>query len=37
MFFVGAVLVFPIGLFMASVIRRMFILYSMRTAESRIK
>ncbi len=36
-FFVGLLLFFAIGLFFTSVIRRMFILYSMRTDGSRIK
>ncbi len=36
-FFVGILLVLPVGLFVASVIRRMWILYSLRTDESKIK
>jgi hypothetical protein len=36
-FLVGAVLMFFVGLFSASVIRRLFILYSMRTDESNIQ
>lgn len=36
-FFLGSLLVLPTGLFIASVIRRVWILYSMRTDESRIR